>query len=107
LDGFEIDIAFKRIKIKGLNEILFACYSPVFERCKQKYEFYINALLIDFNNLAIIYCRAYINYESIKMYQIFFHKVFDLMKARTGKLIKWNHIHSEELKYVVIDMNSK
>jgi NADH/NAD ratio-sensing transcriptional regulator Rex len=55
----------------------------------------------------MIYCRAYINYEFTEMYQMLFHKVFDLMKARTGKSIKWNHIHSEGLKYVVMNMNNK
>jgi hypothetical protein len=60
-----------------------------------------------FNALIIIYCRAYINYESAEIYRIFFHNIFDSMRARTGKLIKWNYIYGEGLKYVVMDMDSK
>jgi hypothetical protein len=55
----------------------------------------------------MVYCRAYTNYEFIEMYQMLFHKIFNLMKARIGKSIKWNHIHSENLKYIIIDMDSK
>jgi hypothetical protein len=55
----------------------------------------------------MIYCRAYINYEFAEMYRIFFHNIFDSMKARIGKSIKWNHIHGEGLKYMIMDMNNK
>jgi hypothetical protein len=55
----------------------------------------------------MVYCRVYTNYESAEMYRTVFHNIFDSMKARIGKLIKWSHIHGEGLKYVVIDMDSK
>jgi hypothetical protein len=51
--------------------------------------------------------RVYVNYESTRMYERLFQRLFALVKERTGREAQWVHLHNRGFKVIVTDMDSK
>ncbi|KAF7975392.1 hypothetical protein HWV62_9607 [Athelia sp. TMB] len=67
-----------------------------FKRVSGFLEFEIGGLHRD-ANMAIPYCRVYINRQSAAAHAIVFQKIEELVLQDTGKPLRWRHLHADSL----------
>ena len=53
------------------------------------------------------FLRVYVNKDTVIIYQILFERIFDLIRERTEREIRWRYLYEEGHAGIVIDMNSK
>jgi hypothetical protein len=51
--------------------------------------------------------RIFVNYESSRMYELLFSRLFDLIHQQTGRRAQWRHLHGQGFQSIVTDMDSK
>ena len=101
---FEIDMTFKRVKIKNMNEVLFATY--LIDIDKDKHSINSHQSVID-KFLVMIFVRVFVNREISFMYCDLFTRVFAIIEERINRSVRWKHIHDEKFLTIVMNMNSK
>ncbi|KZP19049.1 hypothetical protein FIBSPDRAFT_955798 [Athelia psychrophila] len=68
-----------------------------FKRVSKFFEFEIGGL--DHNaNMAITYCRVYLNRQTAAAHAIVFEKIEEIIREDTGTSLKWRHLHSDSLE---------
>jgi len=66
---FEVDMSFKRIQEKGINEIIFAIW-------------------LEEHGKIFTLAQVITNSERMRNYQLYFHRVFELLSERVQKLFQ-------------------
>ncbi|OJD22190.1 hypothetical protein ACJ73_06466 [Blastomyces percursus] len=88
LKSFEIDMSFKRIQSRHINEIVLATMLPE-------------------DNKIFTLLRVIVNTESTSMYKKLFERFFTLVYDVTGFGLQFHHLHGQGLHAVVMDMDTK
>ncbi|KAF1808090.1 hypothetical protein P152DRAFT_256677 [Eremomyces bilateralis CBS 781.70] len=90
-DSFEVDMSFKRIRQKDINEIIFAN-------------------LIPSHGKIITWGRILTNMDSVQGYQLAFERFFSTASKVAETPVKWKHVHEtavNSFSAVVMDMCPK
>lgn len=107
LKSVEIEMSFKRIRDRHINEIVFTTWLS-----DDNKSMFISYLLIHYlyhtnQRLVFALLRIIVNTETAWMYEQLFIKVFSLVREITGVQLQFHHIHGKGLNAVVMDMNFK
>ncbi|KAF1814376.1 hypothetical protein P152DRAFT_413142 [Eremomyces bilateralis CBS 781.70] len=85
-ESFEIDMGFKRVRDKDINEIVFAAYLPE-------------------NEKIFTFARVFINAQSSTAYTKAFEALFGLLSSKLEREIRWKHLHGTGFACIVTDMD--
>ncbi|BCR90626.1 uncharacterized protein ACHE_60512A [Aspergillus chevalieri] len=88
LSSFEIDMSYKRIRSKDINEVLFATFLP--DQCK-----------------IITLLRVFTSTDSTEGYYLLFKRVFDLVQRVSSQPVLFDSIHGSGIHGIIVDMDSK
>ncbi|EYE90406.1 uncharacterized protein EURHEDRAFT_417473 [Aspergillus ruber CBS 135680] len=88
LTSFEVDMSYKRIRQKGMNEVVFATYLPE-------------------HGKIITLLRVFTDQETTEGYYLLFTRVFTLVQRMTGQSVEFNSIHSNGIYGIIVDMDTK
>ncbi|ODM21423.1 hypothetical protein SI65_02267 [Aspergillus cristatus] len=88
LSSFEVDMSYKRIRSKNMNEVLFATFLP--DQCK-----------------VITLLRVFTTVDSTEGYYLLFKRAFDLVQKITGHPVLFDSIHGTGVHGIIVDMDSK
>lgn len=102
-ESFQVDMSFKRIRERDMNEVTFAgllrdegtsTLTSIATRSTAK-------LIV----LVITFARAYIQGEDAAVHQLLFERLFNLLDQKVNCQVKWHHLHSGEgFQAVIMDM---
>ncbi|EAA67000.1 hypothetical protein AN8575.2 [Aspergillus nidulans FGSC A4] len=88
LSSFEVDMSYKRIRTKDINEVLFATFLP--DQCK-----------------VITLLRVFTSDDSTRGYYLLFKRVFTLVQKLTQTPVLFDPIHGSGIYGIIMDMDSK
>ncbi|OJJ78431.1 uncharacterized protein ASPGLDRAFT_182657 [Aspergillus glaucus CBS 516.65] len=86
LKMFEVDMNYKRLRRKDLNEIVFAAFLPL-------------------HGKVVTLCRAFTNRQDADGYEDLFQKVFELMEKHTNQPICFHYLHGSGFESITLDMD--
>ncbi|EAW17145.1 uncharacterized protein NFIA_005070 [Aspergillus fischeri NRRL 181] len=88
LTSFKVDMSYKRIREKGMNEVVFATY-------------------LHSHGKIITLLRVFTNQETTEGYYLLFKRAFTLIQKVTGQSVEFHSLHSSGIYGIVVDMDSK
>lgn len=88
LTSFEVDMSYKRIRQKNMNEVVFATY-------------------LHEHGKIITLMRVFTNQETTTGYYLLFKRVFTLVEKVTGQPVEFNSIHGNGISGIIVDMDTK
>jgi hypothetical protein len=88
LSSFEVDMSFKRIRSKDMNEVLFATFLP--DQSK-----------------IITLLRVFTNLDSAEGYYLLFKRVFTMIQKVLHQPVLFDPIHGSGIYGIIVDMDSK
>ena len=113
LPSFEVDMCYKRLRKRGLNEVLFAAWLPDVGRSKLNI-YSSNAsqglpkcprggYLLKI--LDIVLCRVFTESEDPEGYFLLFSRVFEVIEKVTGKPLQFQYLHGSGVHAILADMD--
>jgi hypothetical protein len=107
LNSFEVDMSYKRIRQKNINEVVFATY--LHEHGKGRYFITSSQLFGNHLQIALVITlmRVFTNQETMEGYYLLFKRVFTLVQKTTGQRVEFNSIHGSGIAGIIVDMDTK
>lgn len=104
LQSFEVDMSYKRIRSKEMNEVLFATFLP--DQCKSQY-FISTSQLITNRFIVITLLRVFTSEESTEGYYLLFKRAFALIEKISQRPVLFQPIHGIGIYGIIVDMDNK
>lgn len=104
LQSFEVDMSYKRIRSKDMNEVLFATFMP--DQCKSKYLASVSKVPTE-QLIVITLLRVFTSEETTEGYYLLFKRAFNLIQRISGKPVLFHPIHGTGIYGIIVDMDNK